>query len=218
MTDPNTTTETTEEETQIFYINMSDPEKLEIVKVHEMGEELGDIELLTVDNPEAMSVPLSKEQLIQLRTDLRGKEAKGDDKKSMRKLSYEIFAEVFKEKKPAAEKAKKEKKEKKPTKMGMIREILGNGPMDKATLAEMIGSDAPNTNTMISILKNPTRTKDPIFVTYNKATQVYTMYADAEAQEKAEKELAIEMEKLKSEQKKKELDAKDIPTTDDPEE
>lgn len=131
---------------------------------------------------ELMSVP--KESLMKIHASAFGRPSlPGDSKKSAKKLAVEIFAELERsdgaqvadgEEKPKRTRTPKEPKEKKPSKMDRIREIVQErGVIAKAELAELIGSDEQNTHTMISIMKNAKRTKDPVEIAYDKKQKLY---------------------------------------------
>lgn len=137
-----------------------------------------------ISNVDELADQFDKDSLITLRTNLRGKPAAGDAKKSAKKLAFECFKEATKEKTPAAE--KKETAPKKPTKTNLAREILKEkGVISRKDLAEAIGHDESNCHTMMSILKNPKRTKDPVWNLFDKASGTYTIYEDEDSMKDA---------------------------------
>ena len=115
-----------------------------------------------------------KTKMQKLISNVRGKALKGDEQKSLKKLAIECFKLMTT---PEAEKkAPKEKKPPKVTKVSIARRVLGDkGTILKKDLAEAVGHDLSNCHTMISILKNASRTKEPLFVAYNKSTTEYTL-------------------------------------------
>ena len=170
-----------------------------------------------------------REELLCIREKIFGKNSPVDAKKSAAKLSQEIWDEVFKgedEKqntstasgegveesdKPgdkSGKKDKKEQKEKKKTKADIARETLQEKvTMTQAELAAACGSDTRNTHTMISIMKNPQRTKDPVEILYNKHDKTYTW--PSEEGKKAFDARMKEIEEEKKASKKKKEDKKD---------
>jgi len=181
-----------------FFVNAD-----EMTAIKEVTEDaVGNFAVITKADELLETFP-KKEDLIKLRTSIRGKEAKGDQNKSAKKLAFEIFEQMGKDPKP--EKKAKEKKPPKITKVSMARDILlEKTTIKKADLAEAIGHDLQNCHTMISILKNAKRTKKPLYVSYNKATTEYTL------QETEEEMIAAnaEFDKAISETKKKAGDEK----------
>lgn len=126
-----------------------------------------------------------KEQLLQIRASVFGKNAPVDAKKSAQKIADEIWDEVHKgedttpsnpeQKTDEPESIPAEPKEKKETKAQILRRVLKEkGTMTQKDLAEAIGSDTRNTHTMVAILRNPKRTKEPVDVIYNKEEKTYT--------------------------------------------
>ena len=115
-----------------------------------------------------------KDQLRVLIASARGKANKGDESMSIKKLAFEAFKLMTK---LASEKKKPvEKKEPRVTKVSQARDLLNEkGTIKKEDLAAAIGHDNANCHTMISILKNSARTKEPMYVAYNKATTEYTL-------------------------------------------
>lgn len=145
-----------------------------------------------------------KEQLQKLIANVRGKELKGDESKSLKKLAFECFKLMTAP--PAAAKPAAEKKPPKITKVSIARQVLGDkGTILKKDLAEAVGHDLANCHTMISILKNPTRTKDHLFVAYNKATTEYTLCKTKEEMVEMETEFTQDIADTKAvlEQRKK---------------
>jgi len=74
--------------------------------------------------------------------------------------------------------AKKESTAKKGWKMRAIRHTLQAAPgyVPREALMQLTGSTARNVHIMISIIKNPERTKDPVAVVYNKAERAYAAF------------------------------------------
>jgi len=143
------------------------------MKVVEKAE--GEGKFALISSPDDLAAQFEKADLVKLRTNLRGKAAEADEKKSVKKLAGECFMAMDKggEKKKSA--AKKDKAPKKPSKMDTIVATLQEKKtITRPELAAIIGSDEANTHTMISILKSPKRTKEPILVDYDKGTKTYT--------------------------------------------
>lgn len=137
-----------------------------------------------------------KPQLILLRENIRGKKAKADEGKSLKKLAFECFQEALKDKK--APKTKKEAKERKPSKVGMAKKILAEkSVIGRKELGDAIGHDEKSVHVMMSILKNSTRTKEPIFSSYNKDTAEYTVHPTKEAMDEAIQQNALEAQQKK---------------------
>lgn len=161
-----------------FIINA---ETMEIVK--EVAENATG-KFLVITKADELVEQLDKDTLVKLRTGIRGKEAKGDLTKSAKKLAFECWTEMNKPEKE--KKAPKKKGPAKVTKVSIAREVLkAKGTISKKDLAEAVGHDLQNCHTMISILKNPTRTKDPLFVSYDKASTMYTLHETKEAMDEA---------------------------------
>jgi len=75
---------------------------------------------------------------------------------------------------PEVKSSKKEKKDKAPTKSDLVRAIFEK--TDFATVEEIatiIGSDLKNTRTLVSILANPSRTKNPLPVEYDRENKTF---------------------------------------------
>lgn len=174
-----------------FFVNS---DTMTAVKEVEEGNEGNFAVITTVDG---LTESFDKEKLVELRTSVRGKVAKGDKNKSAKKLAFEIFEQITK-----PEKEKKKAKEKKPakiTKVSMARKILTDKiTVKKADLAEAIGHDLQNCHTMISILKNVKRTKEPMFVSYNKSTTEYTLHETEDEMVEADKKMAEAQEGAKA--------------------
>jgi len=186
-----------------------------MVAVKEVEEDAeGNFAVIT--KPDELIESFEKEKLIALRTNIRGKEAKGDQNKSAKKLAFEICEQMGKDPKPAAK--TKEKKPPKVTKVSMAREILAEkGTIKKADLAEAIGHDLQNCHTMISILKNAKRTKEPLFVSYNKATTEYTLHETEKEMIETQNDYALAIAKAKTKadaEKKAKADTKSTETTE----
>lgn len=145
----------------------------------------------------------NKDGLVKLSEAVKGKVVIADVKKSAKKLAAEIFDAAVKKlyggaSKPAAS-GKGTSTPRAESKLSKLRAKLVPGKtVTKQELSDASGYDLPNTHTAMSILKNPERTKEPIFYTYNKKDQSYTIYEDEKsmlAAIRAEAKAADEAEK-----------------------
>lgn len=114
----------------------------------------------------------NKDELIKMMVGIKGRVAANDKKKSLKKLAFECFAAATENK--LGKKAATPRKESKLAKL-RVALIVGK-TITKEKLSEIAGYDIANTHTAMSILKNPARTKDPIFYTYDKAKKAYTIF------------------------------------------
>ena len=146
---------------------------------------------------------LARENILSIKKSVFGQVTPLDGKKTGKTLAKEIFAELNKsetspgassDKPPVDDKDKpkvddkdkppvddKDKppvdppKEKKETKAQILRRVLAAaGSMSQKDLAAAVGSDIRNTHTMVAILGNEKRTKEPVKIAYDKATKTYT--------------------------------------------
>lgn len=167
------------ENTQQFFVNADD---LSVVKT---VPEDTTAKFAMVSSVEELMEQFDKDQLKLIIAGVRGKANNGDNTKSQKKLAFEIFKMVTEPKKKAAA---KENKPAKVTKVSLAREVLNEKKtISKEDLAKAVGHDLANCHTMISILKSPTRSKNPLFVAYNKATSMYTLCSSQDEMVKMEK-------------------------------
>ncbi len=130
-----------------------------------------------IHSEEELIEHFDKEALITLRTNIRGKEAATDKKKSLKKLAVECFKAATKPVKEEKEKA--EPKERKPSRKGIIRGILEEkGTISLADLSEISGYPEDQVKKSIAGLKNKKRMKDPMNITFNKEDSTYTCHQD----------------------------------------
>ena len=177
------------------------PETLEIFKEAPEGE--GEFMLISKPDDIVELYKGNKLGFVKFAESLKGKPTPGDAKKSEKKLASEIFDLAIKKLYTGAEKPASSKKgsstPRGDSKLSKLKACLVPGKkVTKQELSDASGYDLPNTHTAMSILKNPSRTKEPIFYIYDKSDQSYTIYAtekemlaaikaEAKAQEDAEK-------------------------------
>jgi len=178
-----------------IFINKKTLEVLETVPEEIKGD------VLEVGKVDDLTLNLTDEQLQGLVAKVRGEKLDTDGNSSKKKLAAEIFT-LITGKKKSAKGAKKEAKPRAESKLSKLRaELIPGKNVTKEYLSEKSGYDLPNTHTAMSILKNPGRTKDPVFFLYNRADQSYDIFKDKATMDAAIK--TMEEAKAKSEKAEK---------------
>jgi len=138
-----------------------------------------------MESPTQLSDYFPQEKLVQLRTNIRGKESKSDISKSAKKLAKECYNAIIKIK-PQVQSTvnpKVNSTEKKVTKSGRLREyFLMNESGSVSDLVAFTGFDEKNLRTAVSILANPGRTKYPIVIQYDSDNKIYKLEKEDECQ------------------------------------
>jgi len=162
-------------------------------KIYPEPPEDAEGEFVHISSVEDLTNVFKKLDLQKAMVQMKGREVASDMKKSAKKLAFEIYEATTGGGKKSSGGEAKPPKEKKPSKIGKLREMLTEkGTATKEELAEFSGYDKPNTHTAISILKNPKRTKVPVFTSYDRRIETYFVH-------ETEPEMEADMERIKEE-------------------